>query len=172
MTRPMVQLEIPDMRDLVEGFAALPRNLAARTQGAALGRAIKPAVATLKRTTPVGPTGNLRRAVTSKTKRYPKKGIGVAMVGYIKPGSGKIPSGRGKRKDLSYHQFLVEYGTKPRMTKSGANRGSSTARMPVQMAWRSAEGIVKANLESELRVGLDGAIKQLRNPKARKAYGG
>ncbi|NBW19112.1 MAG: hypothetical protein EBR82_65165 [Caulobacteraceae bacterium] len=169
MTRPMIVLEFPDVSDLRNGFEALPKNLAARTQGAAVGRAIKPAVAALKRTTPVGPTGNLRRAVVLKTRRYPKAGVGVGMVGYIKPGSGKIPA-RGKRKDLSYHQFLVEYGTKPRVTKSGANRGRSTARLPVRMAWRSVEGTVKANLETELRVGLEGALKQLKNPTARKRY--
>lgn len=170
MTKPMVRLEMPDIAELRQGFADLPKNLAARTQGAALGRAIKPAVAALKAQTPVGPTGNLRRAVVLKTKRYPKRGVGAAMVGYIKPGSGKVPSGRGKRKDLSYHQFLVEYGTKPRATKKGANRGRSTARQPVQMAWKAAEGAIKANLETELRVGLEKAIKQLKNPKARKAY--
>jgi hypothetical protein len=168
---PLIYLEIPDMADLRQGFADLPKNLSARTQGAAIGRAIKPAVAKLKETTPKGPTGNLRRAVVLKTKRYPKSGVGVAMVGYQRPDSvKKIP--KGKRKDLSYHQFLVEYGTKPRVTKSGQNRGRSTARRPVQMAWASVKATVQANLESELRVGLEGALKQLKNPKGRKAYGG
>lgn len=171
MSRPLIELEIPDVADLRQGFADLPRNLSARTQGAAIGRAIKPAVAELKQFTPKGPTGNLKRSVMLKTKRYPKQGVGVAMVGYQKPGSvKKIP--KGKRKDLSYHQFLVEYGTKPRVTASGASRGVSTARHPVQMAWRSVQATVQANLETELRVGLEGAIKQLKNPKAKKAYGG
>jgi len=169
MARPLIRLELPDVEELRTGFASLPKNLAARTQAAAVGRAIKPAVAALKRTTPVGPTGNLRRAVALKTKRYPKTGTGAAMVGYIKPGSGKIPK-RGKRKDLSYHQFLVEYGTKPRVAKKAANRGSSTARKPVQMAWRATEATLAANLESELRKGLEGAIKQLKSPKARGKY--
>jgi hypothetical protein len=171
MSKPMIELDVPDVDGLRAAFAALPKNLAARTQGAALGRAIKPAVAALKRTTPVGPTGNLRRAVTTKTKRYPKTGVGVAMVGYIKPGSKKAPA-RGKRADLSYHQFIVEYGTKQRFTSKGANRGVSPARMPVRMAWQSVEGVVAANLEGELKAGLEGAIKQLKSPKGRKAYGG
>ena len=171
MSKPMIELDVPDVDDLRAAFAALPRNLAARTQGAALGRAIKPAVSALKRTTAVGPTGNLRRAVTTKTKRYQKTGVGVAMVGYVKPNSKKAPA-RGKRTDLSYHQFIVEYGTKKRATRTGANRGVSPARLPVRMAWQAVEGVVAANLETELRIGLEGAIKQLKNPKARKSYGG
>jgi len=118
MAMPMVKFDFPDIDELRDGFRALPKKLSAITQGAAVKRAMQPAVAALKANSPRGPTGNLARAVKLKTVRYPKTGTGAAIVGYVKPGSGKSKSAQGgkvrKGSDRAFHQFWIEFGTKER----------------------------------------------------------
>ena len=174
MSKPLIKLDFPDFVELRDAYRVLPDKLAARTMGAAAKRALQPAVAALRNTTPKGPTGNLRRSIATASRRYTKTGTGAAVVGYRKPGSGsKPPEGsRKKANDKSAHQFIVEYGTAVRRTKKGANRGRSPARQPVIRAWRAVEGQVAANLQREMRAGLDAAMKQLLDAKGRKVYGG
>ena len=118
MAMPMVRFDFPDIEELRDGFRALPKKLSAVTQGAAVKRAMHPAIAALKANSPKGPTGNLARAVKLKTVRYPKTGTGAAIVGYVKPGSGKAKSAQGgkvrKGSDRAFHQFWIEFGTKER----------------------------------------------------------
>jgi HK97 gp10 family phage protein len=118
MEMPMVKFDFPDIDELRDGFRALPKKLSAITQGAAVKRAMQPAVAALKANSPRGPTGNLARAVKLKTVRYPETGTGAAIVGYVKPGSGKSKSAQGgkvrKGSDRAFHQFWIEFGTKER----------------------------------------------------------
>jgi len=118
MAMPMVKFDFPDIDELRDGFRALPKKLSAITQGAAVKRAMQPAVAALKANSPRGPTGNLARAVKLKTVRYPETGTGAAIVGYVKPGSGKSKSAQGgkvrKGSDRAFHQFWIEFGTKER----------------------------------------------------------
>ena len=91
MAAPAITLEFPDLPGLAEEFRKLPKSLAAASIGAAVKRALAPAKEQLARSTPVGPTGNLRRGVATKAKRYPGTGAAVAMVGFRKPGSAKPP---------------------------------------------------------------------------------
>jgi hypothetical protein len=67
-------LEFPDLPGLAEQFRQLPKSLASAAIGAGVKRALKPAEEELKRQTPVGPTGNLRRGIATKAKRYTKTG--------------------------------------------------------------------------------------------------
>ena len=176
MARPGMTLEFPDLPGLAEQFRQLPKSLASAAIGAAVKRAMKPAQEELKRQTPVGPTGNLRRGIATKAKRYPKTGSAVAIVGYRKSGSAKPPKEGAKRRnkaaDQTQHQFLVEYGSKPRVTKGGANRGRMPAMHPIEQASRAAESQVKALLESEMKLAYEKALKQLPRYMAARAKKG
>jgi hypothetical protein len=166
MARPVgMSFEFPDIDGLAAKFRELPKSLASAAIGAGVKRAMKPAQERLKATTPVGPTGNLRRGVATKAKRYPQTGAAVAIVGYRKAGSKGPPKEgvkrRNKAADKTKHQFLVEYGSKQRFTKSGANRGRMPAKAPVQMAWRAAESQVAGLLTQEMKTAYENALKQL-----------
>ena len=176
MARPAVTLEFPDLPGLAEQFRQLPKSLASAAIGAGVKRAMKPAEKELKRQTPVGPTGNLKRGISTKAKRYPKTGSAVAIVGYRKSGTGRPPKEgtkrRNKASDKTQHQFLVEYGSKPRVTKSGANRGRMPAMHPIEQASRASESQVKALLESEMKLAYEKALKQLPRYMAARAKKG
>lgn len=176
MARPAMTLEFPDLPGLAEQFRQLPKSLASAAIGAGVKRALKPAEKELKRQTPVGPTGNLKSGIATKAKRYPKTGAAVAIVGYRKAGTGKPPKEgtkrRNKASDKTQHQFLVEYGSKPRVTKSGANRGRMPAMHPIEQASRAAESQVKALLESEMKLAYEKALKQLPRYMAARAKKG
>ena len=176
MARPAMTLEFPDLPGLAEQFRQLPKSLASAAIGAGVKRALKPAEKELKRQTPVGPTGNLKRGIATKAKRYPKTGSAVAIVGYRKSGTGKPPKEgtkrRNKASDKTQHQFLVEYGSKPRVTKGGANRGRMPAMHPIEQASRASESQVKALLESEMKLAYEKALKQLPRYMAARAKKG
>lgn len=177
MSRPVgMTFEFPDLPGLADQFRQLPKSLASAAIGAGVKRAMKPAEAVLKSTTPVGPTGNLRRGVATKARRYTKSGAAVAIVGFRKPGSKGPPQDsvkrRNKASDKTQHQFFVEYGTKQRFTKSKANRGRMPAKAPVKMAWRAAESQVKGLLEQEMKTAYENALKQLPRYMAARAKKG
>lgn len=177
MARPVgMTFDFPDFDGLADKFRELPKSLAAAAIGAGVKRAMKPAQEALKRTTPVGPTGNLRRGIATKAKRYPQSGAAVAVVGYRKPNSAKPPregvKRRNKSADKTQHQFLVEYGSRMRRTKSDASRGAMPARAPVQMAWRAAESQVAGLLTQEMKNGYEKALKQLPRFMAARARKG
>jgi len=111
ITFPGMQSLIAAMRDVLNApqrgkFLAL-----------ALRAAVKPVTAALRRTTPLGPTGNLRAAIDSKIVTY-MSGQAVAIVGYRAAGKGASSSAAGGRvqkgKDRAFHQWWLENGTKDR----------------------------------------------------------
>jgi len=177
MSRPVgMSFDFPDFNGLADKFRELPKSLASAAIGAGVKRAMKPAEQALKQAVPVGPTGNLKRGVATKAKRYPKTGAAVAIVGFRKAGSKGPPKEgtkrRNKASDKTQHQFLVEYGSKQRRTKSGANRGRMPAKAPIQMAWRAAEAQVKGLLTSEMKEAYERALKQLPTFMAARARKG
>lgn len=178
MARPVgMSFDFPDFGGLADKFRELPKSLASAAIGAGVKRAMKPAEQALKQAVPVGPTGNLRRGVATKAKRYPKTGAAVAIVGFRKPPKGGDETApttkrRNKANNKTYHQFMVEYGTKQRRTKSGANRGRMPAKAPIQMAWRAAEAQVKGLLAAEMKEAYERALKQLPKFMAARARKG
>lgn len=117
-----VNMDFPELTELREQFKALPKNLAAKHLGAALRKAMAPGQAALKRNTPKGATGNLRKSVKTKIKTYNKSGNAVGLVGYEIGGGSK-----------GYHQGFVEFGTKERKTK-GNIASSFKKRGPFKIA--------------------------------------
>lgn len=86
---------------------------------AALTKAIEPAFQRLKQITPVGPTGNLKRAITKKVAIYPQDGNAVGIVGFKRAGLSDSVSAAGGTvragPDRAFHQWWLEEGTKERL---------------------------------------------------------
>jgi HK97 gp10 family phage protein len=101
-----LSMEFPELTQLREQFKELPKNIAAKHLGAALRKAMAPGQVSLRKNTPKGPTGNLRKSIKTKVKVYAKDGNAVGIVGYA--------IGKGS---LGYHQGFLEFGTKERKTK-------------------------------------------------------
>lgn len=137
-----IKIEGPDLYALRDEFKKLPKNIAARVIGAGLKRAAYPGEKALKQVTPKGPTGNLRRSVRTIVKRYPRDGAAVAVVGYIKAGTGASRSAGGGRvkkgADRAFHQFWMEFGTNDRLVTTPGDspymRSSGTANRQLRRA--------------------------------------
>jgi len=110
-----VTVEFPELAEIRKAFLTLPKNLSAKYMASALGQAIDPGFKLLKTLTPKGPTGNLRRAIRKKTKRYTKTGSGVALAGFTAPPRRKASDLKSNEK--GQHQGFLEFGTKRRKTK-------------------------------------------------------
>jgi len=93
---------------------------------AAVKKAIQPMTRKLREITPVGPTGNLERAVTSKVVKYAQSGVAVGIVGYTRAGESGSASAAGGSvrvgKDRAFHQWLLEFGTKRRVLTRISNK--------------------------------------------------
>ena len=83
-------------------------KVAALHMGAALRIAAKPALQALKKITPKGPTGNLRRSSMITVRRYWNQGSAAAFIEH------KSSKRQGK---MGMHSSILEHGTKPRFTK-------------------------------------------------------
>lgn len=100
----------------------------ARTLQVAIEKAIKPAEERLRQITPVGPTENLRNAVSSRTKAYEKTGTAVGVVGYRQstqePSTAVAAGPRSVRKgkNRGFHQWWLEFGTKERTVTTIADK--------------------------------------------------
>ena len=122
-----ITAEILELRELQDalGRILLPPEKAAIC-AAALEKAVLPVELRLREVTPVGPTGNLKRAVTSKVKQYPRDGNAVAIVGYTQAGSGASASARGGRvqsgPDRAFHQWWLENGLGQRTISTPADK--------------------------------------------------
>jgi hypothetical protein len=108
----------------------------------ALTKAVAPVLARLQQLAPVGPTGNLQRAASSKVVSYSRSGNAVALVGFKRAGKAKADSIEGGTvgvgPDRAFHQWWLENGTKPRQitkatppkkySRSGSTRNAFSRR--------------------------------------------
>lgn len=144
----MIKIEGPDLYELRQQFKALPKNIAARVIGAALRRVAAPAERALKSTAPKGPTGNLKRAVKTKVVKYPRDGAAVAVVGFVKAGTGKSRAAAGgtvkKGPDRAFHQFFVEFGTKNRVIRKAAAKPYQRSSTAENLKLKRALGVRQA----------------------------
>lgn len=162
-----IRVEFPELKKLQQAFLGFRTSLARKHMGAAIRRSLKPGVDALKRNTPKGPTGNLRRAISSKVKTY-MSGNAVGLVGFIAAGSGKNKSAGGgsvkKGKDRAFHAGFLEFGTKERVIKTsslkaGASIASSFKTLgPFKIAKIATRGKYK------------GAVRVNTTPKYPKAF--
>jgi hypothetical protein len=126
----VISADFPELKAVGDAIRGLgDKEFTARSLEAALAKAIKPAEVRLRELTPVGPTGNLRAAVTSVAKAYTKNGNAVGLIGYRRTGKrgsesaagGKVRVSSGGKGDRAYHQWLIEYGTRARVVSKFSN---------------------------------------------------
>ena len=164
-----ITVGVPGLEQIRNQFLALPNNLAAKHQAAALRRAAEQGgtLQALKANTPRGPTGNLKRAIAVKSKRYPRSGVGIAILGFK---SGRKMNEPYDRTKLGYHQGLVEFGTQERFRKTQDGRLVSTGKMPVggsfgrppiRTAWEQTRARVESLMVQELTKAFDKAAREL-----------
>ena len=118
----------------IEGLNAVLKNLSealrpdrkSRIVEKAMKKAIAPVVSALQRTTPLGPTENLRRAISSKVVRYPLSGNAVGVVGFQRAGRARSDSAAGGTvrvgPDRAFHQWWLEEGTQDRYVGTLSNK--------------------------------------------------
>lgn len=91
----------------------------------ALAKAIEPAFQRLKEVAPLGPTGNLRRAVAKKIVGYSRDGNAVAVLGFRRAGLSSSESAAGgtvrSGPDRAFHQYWLEDGTQSRQVNKLSN---------------------------------------------------
>ena len=122
-----ININAEELRGLRDKLAAFfPNKQAADVIGDAVKKAIVPMTRRLREITPVGPTGNLKRAVTSKVVKYAQSGVAVGIVGYNRAGESGSASAAGGAvragKDRAFHQWLLEFGTKRRVLTTISNK--------------------------------------------------
>lgn len=121
-----ISAEIAELRELQQALGVVfePKRKAKILQDA-LEKAVFPALLRLKETTPVGPTGNLKRAATYKVKPYTAQGNAVAVLGYTQANRAAAASAQGGKvragKDLAFHQWWLENGLGQRVISKPAN---------------------------------------------------
>ena len=135
------QLEgLAELRDGIGRiFPQTPDGRAARARvlANALEKALLPAELRLRELTPLGPTGNLKRAVASKVVEYAQDGNAVGILGYTRANREPSASAAGGSvragPDRGFHQYWLEEGTQPRQINTLSNklyiRKSHTRRM-------------------------------------------
>ena len=164
-----ITTNIPGLESIRNAFLALPNNLAAKHMAAGLRRAAEKggALQALKANTPRGPTGNLRRSIAIKSKRYPRTGVGLVVLGYK---SGRKMNEPYDNTKLGYHQGLVEFGTKQRTRKTKDGRsvptgkmpvGGSYGRPPIRSAWEQTRSQVESLMVQEMTAAFDKAAREL-----------
>lgn len=163
-----ITVNVPGLEQIRNQFLALPNNLAAKHQAAALRRAAEQGgtLQALKANTPRGPTGNLKRAIAVKSKRY-RSGVGIAILGFR---AGRRQNEPFDNRRLGYHQGLVEFGTKERFRRTKDGRLVSTGKMPVggsfgrppiRSAWEQTRSRVESLMVQELTKAFDKAAREL-----------
>lgn len=146
-----VSVEFPELEEIKAAFRSLSPNLSARYMASALNKAIEPGVRLLKELTPRGPTGNLRRSIAKKTKKYSagpnsrnparSPGAAVALAGFR--ATRRLPAGaKPSANEKGYHAGFLEFGTKQRFTKKGSIASSFSRSGPVRISRAARSGNV------------------------------
>jgi hypothetical protein len=120
--------QMEGLRELQDALGRTLQDNPAKTKllAAAIEKAIQPVEMRLREVSPVGPTGNLKRAVTSKVVEYGLDGVAVGIVGYRRAGRADSSSAAGGSvragPDRAFHQWWLERGTKERMVMKPADK--------------------------------------------------
>ena len=98
-------IRIEGAEELIYALQSLPQKIGQKYVRRAVARALPPMRAQLLNNTPVGPTGNLRAAVGSVVRSYPRNFTAFGVVGYKRAVSKDTDDNKG------YHSHFVEFGT-------------------------------------------------------------
>lgn len=122
-----ITINSQQLKDMADQIGKLLGDNPEKTKrmAAVLKKAVVPAEQRLNETTPVGPTGNLKRAIKSKIVEYPLDGVAVAILGYRRTGKARAESAAGGSvmtgPDRAFHQWWLENGTNERVISKIAN---------------------------------------------------
>jgi len=122
-----ITADFPELKALGDGIRRLgDKKFTAQALKDALEKAIFPAYMRLREVSPVGPTGNLKRAATYLAKAYPNDGSAVGLIGYKRSGKESASSAQGGTvkagPDRAYHQWWLEFGTQQRVIAKLSNK--------------------------------------------------
>jgi hypothetical protein len=121
-----IVVSLDGVQDVITALSALPKDIAKKYLMSGLNRAIKPTKQALQNNVAgIGKvTGNLARAVTSRSVLYPS-GTAVAVVGFRRAGKAAFKKGKGSVRsgpDRAFHSHLIEFGTKSRKPLNALGR--------------------------------------------------
>lgn len=114
---------------LVAALQSLPKLIGQKYLVAAITKGMEPVRAALVANTPIGPTGNLRKAVDAIGRTY-KSGVSFGVVGYKRAVSVDTADNKG------YHSHFVEFGTRDRVPRKAPFLSSYGIRDWQPQGWR------------------------------------
>ena len=109
-------MSVTGIREVMEGFAALPVGIQKKYLKASVNKVTKPHVSAVKSLVARGPTGNLKRSVGVVTEAKVRGRTQTAVLGFRrgdKAGENGIRSG--------FHAWWIEHGVKTRQPKFRQN---------------------------------------------------
>lgn len=134
------QITITGLKQIDDVIKNLPSAFQHSVIGSANYRASKQLVEKEKLLAPEGPTGNLVDSIGAvRTSRAKATSLGEVVVG---------PRRKGGYKGYAGH--LVEYGTKRRTNKNGANRGVMPKKPFAAPAFRATQSQIESSIATEL----------------------
>jgi HK97 gp10 family phage protein len=135
----MVKLSVTGVKEIDQLLKGMPSQLTHNVLAQAHTAAAKPLVDRAKLLAPEGPTGNLVDSIG--TERLPR---GTAEIGQVQAGP------RRSRKHKGHAGHLVEYGTKKRANKSGANRGTMPKTPFMKPAFDSTKNQIEGSIAEQI----------------------
>ncbi len=117
-------MSVDGIREVLQGFQALPVGLQRKYLRASVNKVTKPYVQPVKALIARGPTGNLKRSVGVVTEAKVKGRTQTAVLGFRRG-----DKGGQNGKASGYHAWWIENGVKTRTPKNGR-----ALKVPMSMA--------------------------------------
>lgn len=136
----MIKVSVTGVKEIDAVLRGLPLQLNHKILGQAHADAAKPLIDRAKLLAPEGPTGNLVDSIGAEKESFSRAtNVGETTVGP-----------RRGRRYRGYAGHLVEYGTKSRKNRGGANRGRMPKRPFMQPAFMSTKAEVEGRIATSI----------------------
>jgi|SRR5690606_31370984 len=146
-----VRIRVTGVKEIDTVIRKLPDQVNHKLLQSAHLQALKLTVDKAKMLAPEGPTGNLVDSIGTVRPSFKR----ASELGLVESG----PRRKGRYKGQAGH--LVEYGTRPRQTKKGANRGAMKAKPFMEPAWESTKNDVIKSINQYLGRALVNFMKRV-----------
>jgi len=146
----MINFSVTGVKELDDCLKQLPLAVSHKILSAANVASAKPLVEKEKLLAPEGPTGNLVDSIGAVAQSLSK----VNSVGEVRVG----PRRRGRYKGFAGH--LVEFGTKQRSTKKGANRGVMPKKPFAAPAFQQTKGQIELLITTNIAKSIVRTMKR------------
>lgn len=140
----------PPLDEFVARLKTFGPRLSSKYLASALKKAAEPARDALKANVQkLGKiTGNLRRAIKIKDKKYTRTGNAVVLVGFAAVPGKRVPEGGDSQS--AFHGGLIEFGTKERFTKRGSIASSFRSKSAKRANFEIIPPKVKKNRQTRM----------------------